>query len=191
MLVISKRTQGGRRPLTLALLFAMLGAALIAVPAAAATPPTSDYGNTADCRYKAPGNGPAFDFRLKNIVVTPPVLYGTKATPQTVGWRFIVTRSMNQESGPWTETYRSPIQKRTATTTTAADFSTMSVGVTVPNVENVGWVHYHVTLKLLRYRSDGSLKSKATYLMPYYKWTENGQEGYWDAVCPSGYYNGP
>jgi hypothetical protein len=177
--------------LSIALLFTLVITALIASPAMAATPPTSDYGNTAECRYRAPGDGPAFDFRLKKIVVTGPTLYGKKSTPQMVGWRFIVTRSMNSESGPWTETYRSPIQKRSATTTTPADFSAMSVAVQIPDVENVVTVHYHVTLKLLRYRSDGSLKSKVTYLMPYYKWTENGQEGYWDGVCPAGYYNGP
>jgi hypothetical protein len=191
MRVISKGTKGGRRPFTSALLFTVLATALIAGPAAAATPPTSEYGNTAECRYKAPGDGPAFNFRLKKIVVTAPVLYGKKSTPQTVGWRFIVTRSMNSESGPWTETYRSPIQKRSATTTTPADFSAMSVGVVIPDVENVVTVHYHVTLKLLRYRNDGSLKSKVTYLMPYYKWIENGEGGYWDAICPAGYYNGP
>jgi hypothetical protein len=191
MRVIPNGTKVGRRPFAIALLLTMLATALIAGPAAAATPPTSDYGNTADCRYKAPGNGPAFDFRLKKLVVTGPVLYGTKTTPTMVGWRFIVTRSMNGESGPWMETYRSPIQKRSATSTTPADFDAMSVGVTVPNADNITQVHYHVALKLLRYRSDGSLKSKVTYLMPYYKWTENGHEGYWDAICPAGYYNGP
>ena len=181
----------GRRPFATALLFTALATALIAAPAAAANPPTSAYGNQAQCRYKAPGDGPAFNFRLKKIVVTAPVIYGKKSTPQMVGWRFIVTRSMNREDGPWTETYRSPIQKRNATASTAADFSAMSVGVTVPDVENVTAVHYHVTLKLLRYRSDGSLKSKVTYLMPYYAWVENGDDGYWDGICPAGYYSGP
>ena len=191
MRVISRGTIAGRRPFTIALLFTVLSTAVIAGPVAAYAPPTSDYGNTAQCRYKAPGDGPAFNFRLKKLVVTAPVWYGTKSTPQMVGWRFIVTRSMNREDGPWTETYRSPIQKRSATASTAADFTAQSVGVTIPDVENVQSVHYHVTLTLLRYRNDGTLKSKTTYLMPYYAWVENGDDGYWDGICPAGYYNGP
>jgi hypothetical protein len=181
----------GKRPLSLALLLAVASTALVSGPAAAATPPVSDYGNTAECRYKAPGDGPAFNYRLRKIVVGAPVFYGKTSTPQMVGWRFIVTRSMSGENGPFTETYRSPIQKRSATSTDAADFTSMSVGVNIPDVDNVTQVHYHVTLKLMRYRGDGSLKSRTTYVMPYYAWVENGDEGYWDGICPAGYYSGP
>jgi len=180
-----------RRSASIALLLSVAGTAVIAGPVAAATPPTSDYGNTVECRYKAPGSGPAFNYRLKKLVVTAPVLYGKKSTPQVVGWRFIVTRSLNHDAGPWTETYRSPIQKRSATATTAADFTTRSVGVVIPDVDNVSSVRYHVTLKLLRYRDDGSVKSRVTYLMPWMKWIENGEGNYYENMCLAGYYNGP
>ena len=122
-------------------------------PAAAGTPP-ADYGSSVQCRYRAGGSGPAYEWKLKRIVVAPPVLYANNGT-QKVGWRFVVRRSLNGENGPWKVTYRSPIQKRTATATQAAQFDTQRVDVAIPEVENVRGVHYHVSLKMLWYRSGG------------------------------------
>jgi hypothetical protein len=189
----SNGTKRRRRVFSVALVLTVLSTALIAGPAAAATPPGSDYGNTVECRYKTKDTGPGYDYRLKRLVVTAPVLFGNKgSTAQMVGWRFIVTRSMNYNSGPWNETYRSPIQKSTATATNSADFTAQSVGVTIPEVDNIISVQYRVTLKLLRYRNDGSLKSKVTYQMPYMKIYTNGQyNNDWASECVAGFYEGP
>ncbi len=175
---------------SIALLVSLVGAGLIGQPVAAATPPTSDYGNTVECRYKAPGHGPAYDFRLKKLVVTPPVLYAKKSQ-QVVGWRIVVTRATNWGHDPWKVTYHSPIQKASATPAHAAAFDAMSVGVTIPNVDNVTSVWYHVTLKLYWYRANGSVQSKQSYLMPYLKLIENGQYGDYENVCAAGFYEGP
>jgi hypothetical protein len=189
MRLIPNGTKGGRRPVAMAMLFTMVATALIAGPVAAYTPPTSDYGNTVECRYKTRDQGPSFDWRLKSLVVTPPVLFANKPHQQ-VGWRFVVTRSMNYGGDPWQVTYTSPIQKRPATPTTAADFDTQRVGVTIPQVENVVSVQYHVTLKLYRYRANGTVKSQTSYLMPYMIEHDRYGEN-WETACPAGYYQGP
>src|SRR6476661_6109248 len=154
--------------------FAALGLALVAGttilagPVAAATPPTSDYGNTVACRYTAPGNGPAYDFLLKRFVVTPPKLFAKSGT-QKVGWRYFVTRTLGWGSGPTKVTYTSPIQKANATTSHAAAFTSQSVDVQLPNIGDTPYqsVSYTVTLKLFWYSSNGSIQSKTTYQMPY------------------------
>lgn len=175
-----------RRALAGAFVVASVTATIVAGPVAAYSPPTSDYGNTVTCNYKALGNGPSYNFRLKKFVVTAPVLYAKKGH-QTVGWRFVVTRSTTD---PWEVTYRSPIQKATATTTTAAAFTTKSVGVTLPDVENISQVQYHVTLKLLWYRANGSVKSQTSYLMPYMI-SHSKFDDDWANDCRGGFYQGP
>ncbi len=113
---------GGRASLLSSLALALVGTSVIAAPVAAATPPTSAYGNTVECRYRTSDSGPAYNWWLKKLVVTPPVLYAKKPH-QVVGWRFVVTRAIwDDGQGPWTVTYTSPIQKRTATPTSAASF---------------------------------------------------------------------
>ena len=164
-------------------------ASVLAGPAAAATPPTSEYGNTATCRYRAPGDGPAFDWRIKKIAVTPPVLYAKSGT-QTVGWRFVVTRSMSFGGDPWKVTYTSPIQKASATTSHAAPFTAKSVDVAIPPVENVVSVWYHVTLKLYWYKANGSVQSQASYVMPYVI-SHTRFDDDWDTKCTAGFYQGP
>ena len=135
--------------------------------------------------------GPAYDWRLNKFVVAPPVVYGNKS-PQTVGWRFVVTRATNWGGDPWKVTYRSPIQKASATTTQAAAFTSKSVDVAIPNVDNVTSVWYHVTLKLYWYRSNGTVASQTTYLMPWMKWVQNGHYyGDYDQICQAGFYEGP
>ena len=183
--------QGGRHAKATAVVLALAASAIVAAPVAAATPPTSDYGNNVECRYKAPGPGPSYEFRIKKFVVTPPVLYATSGT-QTVGWRFVVTRSVNWGDDPWKVTYRSPIQKATATTVKAAAFDPKNVDVAIPNVENVVAVQYHVTLKLYWYRSNGTVQSQQSYLMPWMKWILNGHYyGDYDNACQAGFYEGP
>jgi len=186
-----RHVTGRGRSSQIAVVLALAAAAIVAGPVAAATPPTSDYGNTVDCRYKAPGPGPAYEFRLKKFVVTPPVLYANSGT-QTVGWRFVVTRAKNWGGDPWKITYRSPIEKASATTAQAAAFTSKSVDVAIPNVENVTSVWYHVTLKLYWYKADGSVASQTTYLMPWMKWIMNGHYyGDYDHICQAGFYEGP
>jgi hypothetical protein len=172
-------------PITLLAVFAVAG------PAAAYTAPVSAYGNTVECRYKAGGNGPAYEFKLRRLTVTPPEVY-SKTAHQTVGWRFVVTRSIYYEGeGPWRVTYRSPIQRAPATTTHAAAFTAQTVQVELPVEPRRAT--YHVTLKLYWYRSDGTVHSTTTYLMPWMKWYQNGRYYYgdYDDVCPGGFYVGP
>ena len=181
----------GTRPASLAVLLAIVASSLIAGAAVAATPPKSDYGNTVECRYRADGPGPAYDWRLKRFVVTPPVVFANKAH-QMVGWRFVVTRSVDSGGEPWKVAYRSPIQKRMATSTTAADFGTKSVGVSIPKNHNPAGVLYHVTLKLFWYRASGEVQSRQSYVMPWMKWITNGHyyDDY-DSICQAGFYEGP
>jgi hypothetical protein len=174
----------------LALVTVVAATAAFVGPASAHSAPPSDYGNTVECRYKAPGNGPSYNFKLKKLAVTTPTLYADSGKHK-VGWRFIVTRTMNFGSGPSKVTYRSPIQKATASTTEAADFSKMSVDVGLPNVENLTSVSYTVAMKLFQYKSDGSVKSKTTYQMPYMSIYENGTYSDYDNACTGGFYEGP
>ena len=180
-----------RRSLAAVSLVVVAGSTLLVSPVSAATPPTSDYGNTVKCYYRAPGSGPAYEFRLKSFTVTAPKVYAKSGT-QKVGWKFFVTRSMNWGGGPTKVTYTSPVQKASATTTTAAAFTAKSVDVALPAVENYTSVWYTVTLKLFWYAPDGSVQSKVVYQMPYMKWIENGKYwGDWDNICQAGFYQGP
>jgi hypothetical protein len=190
---ISPATSRGGLARFAALCMAVASMAIAAGPAAAAaaTAPTSDYGNTVECRYKADGPGPAYDWVLKRLVVTPPVVYAQKAT-QTVGWRYVVTRAEWWGDSPWKVTYRSPTQKRSATTTVAAAFDSKAVDVRLPDVVNQRALVYHVTLTLYWYRADGSIKTQTSYLMPWMKWVQNGHYyGDYDDVCQGGFYEGP
>jgi hypothetical protein len=173
----------------IAAVLSIAATSLVASPVAASTPPPSDYGNTATCRYTAPGNGPSYNFRIKKIVVTAPTLYAKNGT-QTVGWRFVVARSKSYGDDPWKITYRSPVEKATATTSQAAPFTTKSVDVAIPDVQNVGSVQYHATLKLYWYRPDGSVQSKTSYSMPYMGMHSRFDDDY-ETNCPAGYYQGP
>lgn len=173
-----------------ALLLAMVATVIVAAPATATTPPP-DYGSRVQCRYRADGPGPAHEWELRRFVVEPPVMH-TNMDQQTVGWRFVVQRSLNGEYGPWKVTYRSAIQKRTATASHAEPFDTKSVDVAVPDVENPRDVHYQVTLKMFRYRSDGSVKSSISYQMPLLKWYLNGNYyGDEERFCQANFYEGP
>jgi hypothetical protein len=153
----------------------LLSAAAMAVnPAAptAASSPAPDYGAVVKCKFRTTESGYwGFTAPMKRIVVSPPQMFATSGR-QTVGWRFVVKRLLDEGANPaWSVTYMSPIQKRLASSSQAADFDTMRVGVAVP--DGFGGflepdVSYTVTLKMFRYRTDGSLKSKTSYLMPNY-----------------------
>jgi hypothetical protein len=181
--------QSLRRVAASAFVVASVAATVICGPVAAYSPPSSDYGNTATCNYRAPGDGPSFNFRIKKIIVTPPVLYGTDST-HNVGWRFVVTRSKSWGGDPWKVTYRSPIEKATATKSQAAHFTTKSVDVAIPNVENVASVSYHVTLKLYQYSSSGAVLSITSYQMPYMI-SHTRFDDDWETTCQAGFYQGP
>jgi len=143
---------------TIALLGALVAAAAMAGPAAAATP-AADYGSRVECRYHSNSPGPAYNWNLRRFKVAPPTMLAKSGT-QKVGWRFVVRRSIS--SGPWVVTYRSPIQKRTATTTVAADFTTKLVDVVI------------------------------SYPMPTLHWITNGHDyGDYDDYCQGQFYEGP
>ncbi len=158
---------------------------LAAAPLAAATA-APDYGAVVNCRYhtKADTNW-AFTTPLRRIAVSPPQVFATRGQ-QTVGWRFSVSRLINEGDNPeWTVTYTSAIQKRSATTTRAADFTTKRVGVTLPkNVENRRHITYTVTLDMLWYRANGNVRSETSYLMPNYFQILNGE--LWDKTAWGG-----
>jgi hypothetical protein len=135
----------------------------VAAPAVAAP---ADYGSTARCRYEITAEGPFgwTEADLTRIRVTPPEMYAQSGT-QTVGWGFLVRRSMNRDNGPWRVVRRSRIQMASATTTSPAAFSLMRTGVTVPDIDEPEFVHYYVVLKMFWFNGDGSIASKVSYPM--------------------------
>ena len=185
--------------LTTTLLITLATAAALAVPVATVTAAPSSFGAEARCRYHETAGG-KYGWTaalLKKIAVRPPTL-DAKSGQQVVGWRFVVQRSLDRQRGPWIVTYRSPIQKRPATTTTPAAFDAMRVAVTVPtNVEDQAFVWYTVTLKLFWYRADGRVASKVSYLFPQYRMYVDGvDQGNWalEDYCPGEarqFFDGP
>ena len=176
-----------RARLTLMLIGALALATSAAAPVAAAahsgkTPP-ADYGSTVACRYHTnEDTNWSFKAKFRRIVVTPPQMFA-KSGRQMVGWRFVVERGISRYftdvPATWTVTYTSPTEKRVATTTRAAAFETMRVGVSVPKGDwDASDVVYHVTLQMLRYGPNGAVHSKASYLMPTYELLVNGED--WD-----------
>jgi hypothetical protein len=138
-------------------------------PALAGTAPP-DYGSTVLCKYRTNSPGPAFTARLKRINVSPPAMLA-KSGQQTVGWRFVVRRTIDEVWRDYPShhvTYRSPIQKATATTVKAADFDSMGVDVALPTTVDPRDVYYEVVIRMTWYRPDGSVNSAISYLMPDY-----------------------
>lgn len=144
----------------------MLAAAFV-TPTVSATP-APDYGTTARCRYEitAAGQFGWTEADLRRVRLTPPEMYAQSGT-QAVGWGFLVRRSMNRDNGPWRVVGRSRIQMGSATTTTAAAFSLMRVGVTIPAIDEPEFVHYRVVLKMFWFNGDGSIASKVSHPMPH------------------------
>lgn len=160
----------------------VIALALAAGPAATgAAAGVLDYGAIASCQYKVTQAG-TFGWTealLKRIDVSPPTI--TKPTgTKSVGWRFVVKRSLVRWNGPWKVTYRSPIQRAGS----SAGLSPMTVGVAVPNVEDRSHVHYLVVIKMFRYDAAGSLVSKTSHLMGGLDLIMDGEEYVTDTYCP-------
>jgi hypothetical protein len=157
--------------LSATLLTTLAAVAALTVPVAAASAtPAPDYGASVTCRYviTEPSSEIGWtEARLSRFVVSPPTVYAQHGT-QDVGWRFIVKRSLDWDNGPWKVTYRSPIQRASATTSSAATFSNMKVGVSVPNVDNQAHVYYVLILKIFWYASNGSVQSSVSHEFDWY-----------------------
>jgi hypothetical protein len=162
----------------------IVGSALLAVPGAATAAP-ADYGSTARCRYDVTASGPFgwTEADLRRIRVTPPEMYAQSGT-QTVGWGFIVRRSMHRENGPWRVVRRSRIQMGTATTSSAADFSPMRTGITIPAIDEPDFVYYYVVLKMFWFDGDGNVTSKISYPMPHITLRVQGNDELGGDYCP-------
>jgi hypothetical protein len=173
----------------------LVALALVAGPSASpATAGVIDYGAIASCRYRITQEG-SYGWtaaRLKKIVVSPPTVAKKDGT-RTVGWRFIVQRSLDRTSTPWRVTYRSPLQREGK----SADFTPMRVGVTVPaerdtpNGQDHVW--YRVVLKMFWYRADGSVQAKIKHVMYDMYVVVDGEE-YVDSYCPGlaqQFFDGP
>lgn len=186
-----KRSIGARRiGVRRAILVSMVAILGLALPAAAAGEPqaaTSSHGSQARCRYEATqiGRFGWTEADLRRIVVTAPTIYGTRRG-QTVGWRFVVQRSIDR--GPWRVTYRSPIQKATAGPSRAALFTRMGVDVAVPKPPaGADWdafrVHYRVVLKTFWYRADGTIQARGSHLFDDHRHYVDGVFEFTDEFC--------
>jgi hypothetical protein len=170
-----------------AVVLALAAAAVLAGPTLGAQAPWT--GSSAECRYTTKPSGERV---LTKIVVHPPDLYAqTESGTQMVGWRFVVRRSKNWDTGPWTITYRSPIQKAVATTDQKGDFSPMKVAVQVPNTDDLSAIRYHVTLKMLFFDTDGSVSERFSHRFDSIKWTEHGANRGQGDYCPASLDTGP
>ena len=159
-----------RKLVAFGLILAALATTVGVGPAVAGTVPP-DYGSSVTCRYRTNSPGPAYEAKLRRIVVAPPLMF-SRGGQQRVGWRFVVRRTIDAFWPDYPShhvTYRSPIQTAKATTADAADFETMDVGVALPTtVEDPFDVHYQVVIKMLWYRPDGRVKSTISHLMTEY-----------------------
>jgi hypothetical protein len=160
---------------------------------------SSSQGSQTRCRYEATqvGSFGWTEAKLRRIVVTPPQIYGL-SRGQTVGWRFVVRRSIDY--GPWKVTYQSPVQKATAGPNRAASFSKQGVAVALPSIPSGSdwdhWdVHYRVVLKMFWYRSDGSLQQTASHVFSRYNTYVDGVlENTWAESCQAEirqFFDGP
>ena len=173
-----------KRSTVLVVVLVMLAAAFVTPTVSAAPAPT--HGSTVNCRYQVTQEGRYgwTEALLKRIAVKPPTIYAKSGT-QLVGWQFVVRRSLDRSYTPWVVVYRSQIQQRVATATTAADFDVMRVGVNVPtNVEEQAFVWYKVTLRVFWYAPDGSVASKAKSLFTAYNMHVDGEDIATDDYCP-------
>jgi hypothetical protein len=80
---------------------------------------------------------------LTYLHVRPPKMFARWPGIQDVGWHFVVQRTRLDDAVPtWKKTYTSPLLTSTATTTQAAQFSYVRVGVSVPRDGRWGVVQY-------------------------------------------------
>ena len=140
--------------------------AALAIPGSAAAgafvPP--EYGSALKCKYRVTEyrEGDWYTAALRAMVVIPPVMYATE-DGNKVGWRFLITRSI--ENGPFERIYKSVTQKRVASTATAAEFVARRVLVEPPDVEHPNLVRYRATIVMLHYNADGSLNTRTEHTL--------------------------
>lgn len=169
------------RVVVLALIGLAVGAGPAATPAAAGV---LDHGAIANCRYNVTEGGTYgwTEALLKKFAVRPPVM-PRPAGAASVGWRFVVERSLDRENTPWRLIYRSPLQRAAK----SADLTPMSVNVSVPPDSDTpngqSYVLYRVTLKMFWYRSDGSVQTKVSHLVNDMHVIVGGDEQYIDSSC--------
>jgi hypothetical protein len=113
----------------------------------------------ATCIYE-PGTNPD----LKRIRVRKPIVFARdrragRVDSQTVGWRFFLEHS--DDLATWTRSYRSPIQTRTATDVTNADFRGMAHSFTSVHP------YYRVKVRAFWYRN-GDVEGTSTVYPTYY-----------------------
>jgi hypothetical protein len=137
------------------------------------------------CTYRTLGeaHNVYWEGELRRIDVRPPRMRATAGT-QAVGWRFIIRR--HRDDGRSRVTYRSPIQKSTATRTQNASFSRMGVKVAAPTWFDDSWgrtvvFNYQVRVRMFWYRPDGTVQGRARHRVDYYDLSSGGSE---DGSCP-------
>ncbi len=192
----SIRFRVGRLRILIAVPVALLAAVLAIGPVAADTElghkgdvglhwlKDSNESGGAKCSYVTTFQGPtSHRWGLKRIYVRPPRVRAISGS-QTVGWRFIVQR-MEGNEGSWATTYRSPIQKRTASVSARAPFSEMGVKVVVP--EFADDLSYRVIVKMIWFRTDGSQQGSAKHKVDFFRMQQDDGEVYGDddGDCPS------
>ena len=167
------------------LALSLIGLALVAVPSAApAFAGVIDYGAIAKCRYNVTEGGTYgwTEALLKRIVLQPPTVAKVAGT-KSVGWRFVVERSLDRAAPPWVVIYRSPRQRANS----SAGFAPMRVAVNVPQEDATphgrSAIWYRVTLKMFWYRADGSVQTKVSHLMNDMRLIVAGEELI-DSYCP-------
>jgi hypothetical protein len=160
-------------------------------PVAAAT---GDRGSVVQCSYKLLGeDSPYWGGKLVHIDVTPPKMYSLSAGAQTVAWRFTVERiNFESQSSPdtWKRTYVSPRQYGSATGSTAAAFTAMGVGVSLPRVDDWNDVYYRVNRVLFWYRPNDTVQKKVIHKMVHYENIIDGEHAWNDSgdySCPGGH----
>jgi hypothetical protein len=171
--------------LTRIVTLSLLGLAIAAGPAAGpAVAGVIDYGAIANCRYQVTESGKYgwTEALLKKIAVQPPTM-PKKAGNKSVGWRFVVERSLDRENTPWKVTYRSPIQRAAR----SADLTPMRVAITVPpdndtpNGQQFVW--HRVTIKMFWYGAGGSVQTKLSHVMNDMHVIVDGEDLI-DSYCP-------
>lgn len=131
------------------------------------------YHPGATCRYKTLAGGRyAWQGKLTRLDVRPPRMRSIGSS-QRVGWRFIVQRAKGD--GPWAVTYRSPVQKSRAYSTTNASFDPMTTAVAVPSDYADETYVYRVLVRMLWYRADGSVQGTARHAVNHYATLTDGQ----------------
>lgn len=167
--------------------FALSLVALAVVAGPVATPAAAgviDYGAIAKCRYTMTQSykGVWTHALLKRIAVQPPTI-AKKVGTRSVGWRFIVERSLDRDNTPWVVTSRSPLQRASS----SAGLTPMRVAVNVPPADQTpdgqDRVWYRVTLKMFRYTSDGSVQTKVSHVMYDHYVIVGGEEQWTDSIC--------